>query len=95
MADALANGVVDNSERRRFELTEQGSLAVADYRVQQGVMLLPHVEAAPPLRGTGAAGRLMEGVFDAARRRGLKVVPICPYADAYIRRHPEYEDLRA
>ena len=95
MTEAFANGVVDNAERRRFELSEQGQLAVADYRVQEGRMILPHVEAAPPLRGTGAAGRLMEGVFDAARRRGLKVVPICPYADAYIRRNPEYADLRA
>ena len=95
MAEALPNGVVDNAERHRFELAEQGSLAVADYRVQDGVMILPHVEAAPVLRGTGAAGRLMQGVFDAARRRGLKVVPLCPYADASIRRHPQYEDLRA
>ena len=95
MAEALANGVGDNAERRRFELFEQGSIAVADYRVQEGRMILPHVEAAHALRGTGAAGRLMEGVFDAARRRGLKVVPLCPYADAYIRRHPQHEDLRA
>ncbi|HEX8570218.1 MAG TPA: GNAT family N-acetyltransferase [Caulobacteraceae bacterium] len=95
MAESFANGVTDNADRRRFELTEGGQLAVADYRVQGGAMLLPHVEAAPGLRGTGAAGRLMEGVFDAARRRGLKVVPICPYADAYLRRHPEHADLRA
>ena len=95
MTEALANNVVDNPDRRRFELEENGALAVADYRVQEGVMILPHVEAAPVLRGTGAAGRLMEGVFDAARRRGLKVAPLCPYADAYIRRHPRHEDLRA
>jgi predicted GNAT family acetyltransferase len=95
MAEQLTNGVVDNAERRRFELTEQGSLAKADYRVQGEVMILPHVEAAPALRGTGAAGRLMEGVLDAARSRGLKVVPLCSYADAYMRRHPEYADLRA
>ena len=95
MAEAFANGVTDNPDRRRFELTEQGQLAVADYRVQDGRMILPHVEAAPALRGTGAAGRLMEGVFDAARRRGLKVVPLCPYADAYIRRNPQHADLRA
>ena len=95
MAETFAHGVVDNADRRRFELTEAGQLAVADYRVQDGAMLLPHVEAAPALRGTGAAGRLMEGVFDAARRRGLKVVPICPYADAYLRRHPQHADLRA
>ena len=95
MPETLANGVVDNAAQGRFELAEQGMLAVADYRVQAGRMIVPHVEAAPGLRGTGAAGRLMEGVLEAARERGLKVVPLCGYADAYMRRHPEYADLRA
>ena len=35
----------------------------------------------------------MAGVLDLARLRGLKVVPRCPYAAAFIRRHPEYQDL--
>ena len=95
MAEGFTNGVVDNAERRRFELVEQGMLALADYRVQDGRLILPHVEAEPGLRGSGAAGRLMEGVLDAARQRGLKVVPLCSYADAYMRRNREYADLRA
>jgi uncharacterized protein len=33
-------------------------------------------------------------VLDIARAQGLKVVPICPFAKAYIERHPEYADLR-
>ena len=93
MADTFANGVTDTG--RRFELRERGELALADYREQDGRMIVPHVEAAHALRGTGAAGRLMEGVVDAARRRGLKIVPLCPYADAWMRRHPETENLRA
>ena len=28
-------------------------------------------------------------------RRGLRVVPICPFVAAYIRRHAEYADLVA
>ena len=93
MAEAFANGVTDTGAR--FELAEQGALAFADYRVQDGRLIIPHVEAAHALRGTGAAARLMEGVIDAARQRGLKVVPLCGYADAYMRRHPETADLRA
>jgi predicted GNAT family acetyltransferase len=33
--------------------------------------------------------------LDDIRSRGLKVVPLCPFVAAYIRRHPEYEDLVA
>ena len=93
MAESFANGVVDDG--RRFVLTESGHEAFADYRVQEGKLIVPHVEADHALRGTGAAGRLMEGVMEAARKRSLKVVPLCPYADAYMRRHPETADLRA
>jgi len=93
MSESFANGVTDTG--RRFELAEGGALAFADYSVREGRMIVPHVEAAHELRGTGAAGRLMAGVMDAARRRNLKIVPLCPYADAYMRRNPETADLRA
>ncbi|HEY5411931.1 MAG TPA: GNAT family N-acetyltransferase [Caulobacteraceae bacterium] len=87
--------VVDNRERSRFELVEQGLVAFADYRLSGDRLIIPHVEAPPALRGTGTAGRLMTGLLDQARARGLKIVPQCPYAAAFIRRHPEYQDLVA
>jgi predicted GNAT family acetyltransferase len=84
---------MDNPAQGRFELMEEGRLAVADYREVGGVLVLPHVEADPALRGRGAAGRLMTGVLEIARERGLKVRPICGYAVAFIQRHPEYHGL--
>lgn len=87
--------VVDNRARHRFELSENGALAYADYELNGSVMIVPHVVADPVLRGTGAAGRLMEGVLAAIRARGLKIDPVCPYAEAYLRRHPEHADLLA
>ena len=87
--------VVDNRERGRFELEEQGLVAFADYRLSGDRLIIPHVEAPPALRGTGTAGRLMTGLLDQARARGLKIVPQCPYAAAFIRRHPEYQDMVA
>lgn len=93
--DTAAGGVTDNQARGRFELTENGLTAFADYRLDGDVLLIPHVEAPHALRGTGAAGRLMQGVLDQVRSRGQKVAPLCPYAAAWIRRHPEYEYLVA
>lgn len=87
--------VIDHAKLQRFELVEEGKLAFAEYRQEGGVLLLPHVEAHPDLRGKGAAGRLMEGLLDLVRERGLKVRPICGYAAAYIQRHPQYQDLMA
>jgi predicted GNAT family acetyltransferase len=31
--------------------------------------------------------------LDYVRAQGLKVLPLCPYAKAWIGRHPEYQDL--
>lgn len=87
--------VIDNTALSRFELHEDGKLAHADYQIRGGVLMLPHVEADPALRGRGSAGRLMEGVLQIARQRGLKVRPVCGYAAAYIQRHPRHHDLVA
>ena len=92
-APLAPGGVRDDAARRRFELEEDGRLAFVDYRLHDGVLELPHVFADPALRGRGAAGRLMEGVLARARAEGWRVRPSCPYAAAYIRRHPEHADL--
>ena len=89
----MTNPVVDNPDRSRFELIENGLTAYADYRRHGGRLIIPYVEAPPALRGTGAAGRLMEGVLAIAREQELKVTPLCGYAAAYIRRHKQHHDL--
>jgi hypothetical protein len=87
--------VVDNEAKSRFELEENGELAFATYRRSGDVFTIPHVEAAIALRGTGAAGRLMDGVAAVARARHYKILPTCPYAVAWFRRHPEQNDIVA
>ncbi|MFI4934804.1 MAG: GNAT family N-acetyltransferase [Caulobacterales bacterium] len=79
----------DNRAQSRFELAEQGAVAFADYRLENGALLIDHVESPEALRGTGAAGRLMEGLVEEARRQGLKLVPHCSYAQAWLQRHPQ------
>ncbi len=87
--------VRDNPVKSRFELEEEGEIAFADYRRSGGALIIPHVEAPAALRGKGTAGRLMSGALDLIREQGLKVVPSCPYAAAFIQRHKGYQDLLA
>ena len=87
--------VIDNHERRRFELTVDGQVAVADYRLAGDVVRITHVETPVAPRGGGVAGRLMAGALAIVRARGQKVKPVCPYAVAYIQRHPQEQDLLA
>jgi predicted GNAT family acetyltransferase len=85
--------VRDNRALQRFELPVEGLVAFADYRRQPGRLVITHVEAPAPLRGTGVAGRLMQGVMEAAKDEGAQVLPLCSYARAWIQRHPEYRNL--
>ena len=83
----------DNQDR--FELHENGHVAYARDRRSGDVFAIPYVEAAVELRGTGAAGRLMTQVALRAREQGFKIDPLCPYAVAWYRRHPEFADTLA
>ena len=83
----------DNRELHRFELPVEGQVVFAEYRRQPGRLVITYVEAPPSLRGTGAAGRLMQGVLEEARTEQVKVLPLCGYARAWMQRHPEFKDL--
>lgn len=83
----------DNQALGRFELDVDGHVAFADYRRGGGALAIDHVETPMALRGGGVAARVMQGVAAQARREGLKVKPICSYAVAWFRRHPEEQDL--
>jgi predicted GNAT family acetyltransferase len=85
--------VTDNPAAARYELIESGETVYADYRLENGRLHIDYVYAPDPLRGTGAAGRLMAGVVADARARNLKITPHCGYAAAWIRRHPDSVDL--
>jgi uncharacterized protein len=77
----------NDEARSRYERDEQGMTSWADYRLAGDRIYITHVESPPPLRGTGAAGRLMAAVADDVRARKLKVTPICGYAAAWLRRY--------
>ena len=73
----------DNANARRFEWTENGATAFATYRQEGAHLVIPHVEAPLSLRGTGAAGRLMEALVAHARTTGIRLVPTCSVQNKY------------
>lgn len=85
--------VKDNPAESRFEAEVDGMLSVAEYRLEGETLTLMHTEVPASLRGKGVGEQVARGVLDAARERGLKVVPKCRYIASFIKRNPEYEDL--
>jgi hypothetical protein len=86
--------VVDNPTRSRFEMALDGGTAFASYRRAGDVLIVPHTEVPAQLEGRGFGSMLVKGVLELARAQGLKVRPACPFVADYMRRHPEYEDVR-
>ncbi len=81
-------------EARRFEIRhESDELAVLTYTPLGGAMNFDHTHVPESLRGRGIAADLTRGALLEARRLGWKIVPGCSYVAAFIRRHPEFEDL--
>lgn len=76
-----------NPEQSRYELEVDGLLAFADYQRDGHLLIVPHVEADPALRGSGAAGRLMNHLAETARAEGLRITPLCSYAAAWLKRN--------
>ncbi len=78
--------VRDNPLKQRYELEVEGSLAVAEYRLEGKNLVITHVEVPPALQGKGIAAQVMEGVAGDAEARGLTIVPICSYAAVWMKR---------
>ena len=65
----------------------------AEYLARDGTRVFTHTEVDDEYSGRGLASRLVRLALDDVRSRGDLLVPLCPFVNAYIRRHPEYEDL--
>ena len=64
-------------------------------KVGSGTIAIDHTYTPPEHRGKNIAFQLMQRTIDDARRDGIKVRPICSYAVAQFRRHPDWSDLLA
>jgi predicted GNAT family acetyltransferase len=88
--------VSDVVDRSRYEARVDGKLAgFVEYQLEPGRILFLHTETEDGFEGKGVGSRLASGALDDARKRGLVVVPLCPFVAGYIERHPDYGDLVA
>ncbi|MBO1112440.1 GNAT family N-acetyltransferase [Bordetella petrii] len=84
-----------HEQQGRFDTQVDGQLCVLDYQLRDGMMIIQHTGVPPAVEGRGIAAQLTRAALDTARQRGWRVRPVCSYAAAYIKRHPEYQDLAA
>jgi predicted GNAT family acetyltransferase len=83
--------VSDNAAQSRFELNIGGHLAYLEYERTPNTLTLIHTEVSPEIRGHHVAERLVEAALAIGRAEGRRIVVICPFARAYMRRHRHSE----
>jgi len=86
--------VTDVEAAQRYEASIDGDLAgVIEYVVKHGRLALVHTEVLPAYEGRGVASELIRFAIGDARRRGLLVIPTCPFVRDYVERHPETHEI--
>ena len=83
------NVIEHDIQGHRFATEVDGQRAVLDYVLTDHIMTITHTGVPPAIGGRGIAAALMGAALNAARAAGWTVNPVCSYAAAYMRRHPD------
>lgn len=85
--------ITHNTAANCFEVIIDGLPSRLDYIENADSFVITHVGVHPVLRGQGVAGQITQAALKYAKSKALRVIPICSYASAYIRRNPQYIEL--
>ena len=85
----------DNGSKGRYVLrSAAGDMAELTFtKIGEHQIIIDHTEAPDAFRGQGAGLRLVTRAVEDARLAGKTIIPLCPFAAAQFRRHPEWADV--
>lgn len=61
--------------------------------VNEHLIIADHTGVPDTMRGLGIGKALVERLVADARKKKVKIVPLCPYVKAQRQRHPEWADV--
>ncbi|HZA31014.1 MAG TPA: GNAT family N-acetyltransferase [Propionibacteriaceae bacterium] len=86
--------VTDDLYEAKYEAHLNGELAgTLEYELTSDLIILIHTEVLPGHQDQGIGGQLARFALDDARRRGLRVRPVCTFIRSWLERHNEYADI--
>ncbi len=97
MSEEFENLTFDHDEERQtFDILIGEQRATLEYRSnKEGKIFINHTEVPENLQGNGLGEKLVLHVFDYIRENGMRLIPVCPFVKAYLKKHPEHMDLVA
>jgi predicted GNAT family acetyltransferase len=85
--------LIKNEKENAYEVMVDGHKAFSNYYETQHQITIIHTEVDPALEGRGVGTALIEKILAVVDASGKKLVPLCPFTFAYIRRHREWKRL--
>lgn len=81
-------------EQHRFVVLQDGLEAELVYQLESdhGPLIVEHTHVPDAWRGQGIAALLMGACVAHAIEHGMKIVPRCSYAAAFLGKHPEFAE---
>lgn len=90
----MTSTVRNNPEQKRFELlVDNEVIGFAAYEDTGEMLVFTHTEIQPGNEGKGYAGTLIQYALDEVRQREILALPVCPFVQGWIEKHPDYRDL--
>ncbi|KAA5547766.1 GNAT family N-acetyltransferase [Adhaeribacter rhizoryzae] len=86
--------VIHDPADLRFYAEVNGDEAELTYTYPEETVLdLDYTYIPPSARNKGLSDQLVQAALDFAREQKFLVIPSCPVVEAFVKRHPDYQDL--
>lgn len=87
--------LAEDGSKGRYSFTgPAGDVAEMTFsKVGSKQIIIDHTEVPDAFRGQGIGLKLVERAVADARAAGKTIIPLCPFAAAQFRKHPEWADL--
>lgn len=85
--------LINNEERKQYEVHTDGVVLRIEYIHAQDRIFLTHTEIPKSMEGKGLGSAIVKLALEDIEKKGLTLVPLCPFVALYIKRHPEWRKL--
>lgn len=79
-------------ENRSVALVDNNIIGECDYEIDNNKWVITHTLVDEAYGGRGIAKKLVLAIVDEARKKGIKIIPICSYARKVLEKE-EYRDI--
>ncbi|MDT0566204.1 GNAT family N-acetyltransferase [Streptomyces sp. DSM 3412] len=95
MSESSADRIVQRADAERlYEIRVDGRrVGLTAYRNRGTQRVFFHTEVDEAFTGQGLGAELVRWALLDVRESGQRIVPVCPYVAAYLKRHDEFADI--